>query len=438
MNTPNTDPDSDVPPYFKQYYPGGFKGWKSRLIIRLSGRILRCLVRFCKRFRLPFKDWLVITGFDLTQEVFNRSVDFPTPNNDAANVLGWVPPYLLAIQDDDAAFRKMHEETRAIFADSSLLGDQLKTDARSSFEDLLPDPVMGDSWRDIDLAWGYTYPGFLNFVRRYYGITVEDQQAVKFVCALLVVSGFFFGGPDNSNKQGKKILAQQAFKDAWDVVEQQVVYWKLNFPSAAGAMKVALQKYPNLPVDTLTSYFLGMILGFIPTNGNGHARILEILLKNGIARVKSRQFLPAKYESNLDGEFLRVLIECLRLNYILPGLFRVARGTDLVLGEGTTQFRRVKDKTTILVSNMAAMHDPDYMKKPKEFHMNRNNLNYLHYGYQMHFCVGWDISNRVMIEYFRALILRNIQLKRAGKNKPVSNWLWRLDARYQAPGQGGH
>lgn len=154
---------TDTPEYFERTYPGGFKEWVTVVLFRLVGMFLRFIVRIYKCFRVPFTNILVVTGFDLVQEVFSRSDDFPTPNNSKTDVLDWNPPYLLAVRKDDADYKSMHKLTREIFAEKTLL-DALPGIAANVFKDLLPDPAGTDLWGKVDIGWGYTYPGFLRII----------------------------------------------------------------------------------------------------------------------------------------------------------------------------------------------------------------------------------------------------------------------------------
>lgn len=427
MSSPESTPE-----YFERTYPGGFKEIVTRVGFRAVGWFLRNVVRFFKSFRIPFTNILVVTGFDLVQEVFSRSEDFPTPNNSKTCVLNWDPPYLLAVQKDDKCYKSMYKLTREIFADKTLL-KSLPGIAARAFSDLLPDPSGSEEWGKVDIGWGYTYPGFLKIVDEYYGVDIAEVDQVKFVCAQLVVSGFFFVAAKPSPKKQTQDDAKQAFKDVWALIEARVKYYKKHPDEARGAMKIAVN-HPEKPDESvLTSYFLGMIMGFIPTNGNAHARITETLFARAEAKAWAAHYVSATPDSAKDGEFLAVLHECLRINYILPGLWREAVGTNLIIGDETNSPRHVPLGTIVLNSGMAAMFDPDHMDKPTEFRPDRSYWGYLNYGHKMHFCVGWDISNVIMIEYYRALILRNIELDPAGKVVLRSMFPWRMDARYKMP-----
>lgn len=452
MSSANLNPDEDVPEFFKKAYPSGFlsrlKQWFLVRIIHLVGWLLRRVVRIRKSFVLPCTGILIVTGFDLVQEVFARDKDFPTSNDNKAIAAKWDPPYLLALPKNNEHFKNMHKQTREIFSDPDLL-KQLPDIAAKSFTDLLPDPDDGNDWRDVDIGWGYMYPGFLTIVDKYYGVSIRDEDAVEFVCALIIVSGFFFGSAKTTTNESVLLNVQTAFARASKLVEDRIEEAKIFPDGAKGALKIAVHhadfllpdNNPNkLRVDQLTSYFLGMIMGFIPTNGNGHARITEELFGNPMAMYWAKHYgIPTPGQANdpdRDGEFLAVLHECLRMNYILPGLFRKADGTDLILGRSTERPQAVESGTAILVSTMAAMFDTAHIDKPFEFRPDRSYWGYLNYGHKMHFCVGWDISNIIMIEYYRALIIRGFELKPGGKQVSRGMFPWQIDVHYRKPTEG--
>ena len=85
----------------------------------------------------------------------------------------------------------------------------------------------------------------------------------------------------------------------------------------------------------------------------------------------------------------------------------------------------------MLISGMAAMYDPQRHSEPRKFRPDRSYWGYLNYGYQMHYCVAWDISNIIMLEYFRALLLRKLERKPAGRFIWRGAYPWRIDARYR-------
>lgn len=268
--------------------------------------------------------------------------------------------------------------------------------------------------------------------KEYYGVDIKPEDQTKFICSQLVVSGFFFVAAKPSSKQQTKDDAIQAFNDVWGLIEDRVRHYKQNPGQAHGAMKVAINHPDNPDEKLLTSYFLGMIMGFVPTNGNAHARITEVLFARPEAKAWAAHYVSATRHKAKDGEFLAVLHECLRMNYILPGLWREAAQPNLVIGEDSDAPEYVPEGTIILNSGMAAMFDPAHMDKPTKFLPDRSYWSYLNYGHKMHFCVGWDISNMIMIEYYRALILRNIELDPDGEVVRRGMFPWRMDARYKA------
>lgn len=430
MSKAVADPDSQTPDYFKRAFPDGvLKQWVVFKLFRVMGFLLRHSARWFKSFRLPFTDVVVVTGFDGFQEVFTRWQDFPTPNNHKIDALGWTPPYLLGLPDEDGNFDEMHALTRELFADNTLKS-QLQKIAREAFEDLLPNPPVG-GWTEVDLTWGYLYPGFLSIVRDYYGIRIADENAVRFVSGMMVVSAFLFAKPDLKKGQKADDDVLEAFHDVWKLVEEQV-----NAPrdgqSSSTVLDLARTHRANLDTQALTSYFVGMIMGFIPTNGNAHQRITEVLFSNPTARACADRYCSVEANEQKDAEFLAVLHECLRMNYILPNLWRIARGTDLTIGEGKHK-RRIADGAHIAASGMAAMFDPDQFDKPHEFRSDRSYWSYLNYGHRLHFCVGWDLSNIIMIEFYRALVIREFEPVLNGRKVLRTLFPWHYDVRYRAP-----
>ena len=449
MANPITNPNPQIPQYFKKFYPQNFLTWLQSKFFSFLFWLGRVAVKWFKRIRIPFTNFVIVLGFDLFQEVFTRWQDFPVPHDDKTKPkdqggVGWEPPFLLARPNTDTAYQKMHQYTREIFFDhidpntGEKFIDQLPQIAKDTFEGLLPDPV-GNVPAERDLGWEYTYPGFLTIFEEFFGITIQDADQVAFVCDLLVVSGFFFSSAKASTKPAKYKSAQKAFDHAWGLLLTVVEEARNNPANAKGALKYAVEMDDGagnytLSNDEITSYFLGMILGSVPTNGNAHARILEMLLKNKDAWDTAWYYREREFHPDKDPEFLAVLHECLRMNYILPGLWRVANKDGLVIGEGEKyELKNIKNETVLLVSGMAAMHDPKHFDNRFEFRSDRSYWAYLNYGHQMHFCVGWDMSNIMLLEYFRALVVRKFRKNPNGTIKGRSMFPWKFDVLYDAP-----
>lgn len=415
----------NMPDYIDSVIPQS--SWR-RFPTNLINFALRVLVRWFKTIRVPFCGIRVLMGYNLVQEGFARSVELPVANEAKTDALTWDPPFLLAVERNDANYQQMHADTRDIFADPALIGT-LQMRARAIFDnqldnhqnDTVPLPNQGD-WVTIDLPWEYLYPAFMKIVDDYYGVVIEDADRDEFVGTLLVLSSFFFG-QDNADKN--KDEAQQAFDFAWAKILDQVQ----QPPPPNSALQRAVAK--GLSADTMTSYFLGMILGFIPTNGNGHGRIIETLFDPG-----GEAMWWAKHHVNFAddqfGDFLSLLHECLRLNYILPGLWRRVE-TPVTLGAGTPHRVEIKADDRVLLSGLAAMVDPDRHDDPCAVQPDRSYWAHLNYGHQMHYCVGWDVSNIIMVEFFRALVRRDVQ-KLYGSPRPkwAGGFPWTMRARYKA------
>ncbi len=412
---------ANLPPWFKKAFPTGLKNWFGRLLICVIGRILRIIVRFWKSFRIPGTRLVVVTGFDLVQEVFSRWDAFPVPHDSKTDALRWEPPFLLSRRDLNDEYVAMRGNTREIFAEG--LMEDLSAISLQAFQARLPS--AGVDGADFDLMWDYTYPAFLQIIRNFYGLNLPEDEDTEtgFVCALLVISGFFFGKAHRAEAP-QHVL--QAYRYARNIIEVRVEHWKTN-TGAQGAMARAVAKNA-LGVDDLTSYFLGMTLGFVPTSGNAHGRIFDTLFKRTDAMEWARRYVGgADDDRALDAELLSVLHESLRMNYILPGLWRTAPQSAR-LGRGLDVEREIRAGDTLLASTMAGMYDPARHDEPRQFRPDRSYWGYLNFGHQMHYCVGWDMANTIMLESFRPLIRRNFIRKPHTRSKWRGEFPWVIKA----------
>lgn len=418
-------PPANIPDWFDESMPGGIRAWFQHLLQRMVGALLRWFVRWRPTFRVPVAGWIVVLGFDHVQEAFSRWRAFPVPHDSKTTALGWAPPFLLAMQDLDADYEQRHAMTRQFFAEEHL--PQLRTEAAAAFARHLPNPSVPGTHQQ-DLMWDYTYEAFIDIARAYYGLPFLQNRddAREFCLALFVLSGFFFG---QARVDGAPANVQLAFDLAWGAIAADVDAARGGAP-AQGVMARALAGGVNR--EELISALLGMTLGFIPTSGNAHGRVLDLLLRNEDALRTAQRFAralppPGGGANPADGELLAALHESLRMHYILPGLWRVAR-EQTHLGEGLPHARRVQHGDVLLLSGMAAMYDPARFPDPCAFRSDRGYWSYLNYGHQMHYCVGWDMANLFLVEAFRP-VLRDFAIRRVPGTR--TGWRgafpWRID-----------
>jgi cytochrome P450 len=149
---------------------------------------------------------------------------------------------------------------------------------------------------------------------------------------------------------------------------------------------------------------------------------MDVLLTHSDAM----QYVLAAVKAEQDGILLTGLMEALRVNYIIPLLWRRA-ARDTFVGEGTTKHRPVREGRILAVSLQAAMYDRRRVKHPKRFDPDRSPTVRMIYGHEFHHCIGANIANAVLTEMFKGLLQRHPG-RPAGKakNRWVGAYPWNL------------
>lgn len=173
----------------------------------------------------------------------------------------------------------------------------------------------------------------------------------------------------------------------------------------------------------LRSYLMGMIVGYLPTNTTANGHVLDVVMNEPAALDAA---LKAAAATDYDA-ILRVVHEALRMSYILPGLWRTT-SEPRTIGVGTNRVRTIEAGRLIYVSFMAAMMDPRRIADPKRFDPGRSRDVYMVYGYRFHYCVGWAISDAMMMEIFMAIMRRHP--RRPGRLVMNGNFPWNLVLEY--------
>jgi len=170
---------------------------------------------------------------------------------------------------------------------------------------------------------------------------------------------------------------------------------------------------------------MGMIVGYLPTNTNANGRVLDVVMNEPEA-------LRCALEAGSSGDYdrmLKVMYESLRMNYILPGLWRTTT-EPREIGAGGGSPRRIEAGRLIYISFMAAMMDARRIAHPERFDPDRSPDVYMIYGYKFHWCVGAYISDAMMKEIFMSIMKR--APRQEGKLKMYGNFPWNLVLRYKA------
>ena len=366
-------------------------------------------------FRMPFTNIVLVTRFDDVQEICSRHNDFPVPYRPAVEAIDWLPAFLLALRDTPD-YRRMLGEVHALWNRDDL--PFVRQIAREASESAL-DKHGGR----IDAIQDLMVPVTVAVIERYYGIAIKPEDLAPFRDGAMYLAGYLFGGQTLTPE--KVATGRRAIAPVWKPIDEAIAAGRAS-PLPENTIIGRCQKLGITDDAHLRSYLMGMIVGYLPTNTNANGRILDVVLGS---RVGHDAALAAAHAGDYDA-MLRVVHESLRMNYILPGLWRTT-DTTREIGAGTGKAgKTIEAKRLIYISFMAAMMDPRRIEDPKRFDPTRSPDVYMIYGHRFHWCVGAMIADAMMQEIFMAVMKR--EPKRESKLVMNGNFPWNLELSYAA------
>lgn len=391
----------------EEHMPGKFGQFILDLAMnRLIPGVFALLRAVAPVVRLPFSKMIVVTRFDDVQEVCNRHDDFPVPYQTMVDHLGWTPTFLLAMKDTPE-YHLILGQVRQLWRDDDLLA--IRAIAREASQQAL---MKADG--QMDAIQDLMVPVTIAVIERYYGIPITAEQWQPFRDGAMHIAGYLFGP---QQLDAKKIdRAQRAITGVWEVIDDAISQAHVT-PLPDNTIIGRCHSQQITDDEHLRSYLMGMIVGYLPTNTNANGRVLKVIMAN---RAVYKAAAAAAEDSNRD-ELLRIMHEALRLQYILPGLWRTTE-KEVFLREDTARPIPIPQGSLLYVSFMSAMRDHRRIKNPGTFDTRRSKDIYMIYGHGFHYCVGDKISDVMMEEIFLAMMQR--RPRAVGKMVMRGNFPW--------------
>lgn len=152
----------------------------------------------------------------------------------------------------------------------------------------------------------------------------------------------------------------------------------------------------NVPDSEMLNFYdgrnrtniIGTLVGGVETTQAAITQALEFFLENPEIMQGAQEAALADNDALLE----KYVWEALRFRPVNPFVIRYAE-KDYILGEGTSREYRVKKGQVVLVGTMSAMFDESVVHNPKEFRLDRPDVNakntiYYHFGFGNHKCLG--------------------------------------------------
>jgi cytochrome P450 len=378
----------------------------------LLARLLRLFCRVRPVAHLPGTKTVLVTGFDSVQEVYSRNRDFEVPYEQRVEILRW-HGFILALQDTP--------EYHDMFDNITRLWQPEDTAHVQSIARATTESILASTGPRLDLIQGLVKPVLMSIVEQHYGLTIPAGHVESFFGGNLAGSSFVFGGPKIKKKQVE--IATDAIDAVWPLIDAGMAAAREHPDptTVLGRYYSGGSPDPSFPEAKMRSALMTMIGGYLPTCTNASGRVMDVLL----TRPDAMRFMKDAVAAEQDGIVLTGIQEALRLNFIIPLLWRRA-AHDTFLGDGTTKHRAIPEGTNLAVSLQAGMYDRRRIKNPKRFDPDRSPTVRMIYGHEFHYCIGAHIANTVLVEIFKGLLRRDPTARRNPKNRWIGAYPWNL------------
>lgn len=346
-----------------------------------------------------FGRWVIVSRFDDVEEALARSDVLKVPWTSHIKRLndGEEPGtnFILGI-DDGSEHDHMLRQVLSHFRHDDV-GPAVAAQSSATASE-----IISQSGGELEVVFGLFSKVATRVCEEYFGLSIPNH--VEFARWTMSVSGFLFGPPNPSDT--REATVEFAANQIRDVVNSSInralserskgesphretVLDRLVTSHLAGA----------LPAETIRSFLMDMVLGFVPTNTIANSNILEMLLSHP-------KMMSATQDAARSGDgFLlkRCLFEALRFQPINPGPLRVC-AQSFTLAAGSSRARTIKEGSIVLCSTMSAMFDPRRVHRPSEFNPLRAANEYLHFGHGLHVCSGAAMAEAQVTQIFIQLL----------------------------------
>lgn len=380
------------------------RGLASAIIKRLLARPqwwMGRLRRYWPIARVPFTRWAMVTRFEHVQEVLAQQQVFQVPFARRMKELMPGPKFVLAKQDSPEYQRQRLQIMQVFELDD--LAEKIK---RPSTD--LAEQILLECGGRIDAIEGLLTRVPTLLCRDYYGVDVRDEKL--FAQWTLAMSAYLFGRPwDTPGPEAA--TARAAANCMRPLLDQSIRNAKCTADRSESivARLVGMQERgAGEPSDEMIrAELFGMLLGFVPTNTIASGNVLEMLLRRPEFMAQAR----AAALDDDDERLWRCLFETLRFKPINPGPWREC-AKEYTIADGSSSAKRIPAGTRLLVSTQSAMFDERSVAEPKKFDPNRQNHEYMIFGYGLHWCIGAFLAKAQITQTLKPL-LKKRRLRRA-------------------------
>ena len=353
-----------------------------------SPRRLLWAARFLRLVcKLPGIPWAIVWRYDDVREVLSRDEQFPVAWGERMIEVTEGRNFVLGMQRGPE-YKISYEQLAEAFP----LADVPRLVERPAAE--MADAILADKAKkgcELDAVEDLITAVPTHLCESYFGIRIQDK--VLFAKWTLAISSYLFG-PTSS--ESDKTLARAAAACLRKTIRDSIASAK-----SSPRKDTVLQRMLGMGLadNVIHAQLFGMTMGFIPTNVLAGGNILETLLRRP-------EFLErARAAARADDDLLlwRCLREALRFRHINPGPWRICP-LGYTVGEGGPFPTRIRPGRKVLAIIQTAMFDPDRIEHPYVFNPERDDENYMVFGFGQHWCLGFYIAKTTATQTFKPLL----------------------------------
>lgn len=395
----------------------GFLPWLVSLLLGNAQWWLTLLRRFWPVAAVG--NYALVTRSDDVEEVLGRHDVFQVPWGKKVEMLSGGQNFLLGMEDNPEYWR-IQKQVMAAFRFDDVRSTVAPLAARFASE------IVAKSGGRLDAVEALITRVPTLICEHYYGVDLapggSDQERADFAVWTIAMSTYAFGDPGDdpayrraaiAGSERVRLLIGRSIERAKKTGGGDTVLARLIALQRSGAA--------DLSDAVISSYLVGMIIGFIPTNTMAGGAILDMLLRRS-------DFLERTRDAAVTGDdelLKRCLFETSRFKPINLGPFRrCAEG--YVVARGTARAKLIRKGAIVLASTQSAMFDNSRVKNPFRFDPDRPPSDYLIFGHGLHWCVGAFIAEAQITQTFKPLVAQP-------RLRPVSGKLGQLQRLGQFP-----
>jgi cytochrome P450 len=342
----------------------------------------------------------IVTRYDDVREVFLADHDFPVPYQAKLDVIMGGEPFFLGMGDTPEYRRDTQAMRLAVRREDALSCLAPQTAARA-------EAIVAEAGGRLEVVDALARTVSFDVLGEYFGVGNPPDGDLRVWATLL----FEFQFADSSNdpwlRRQVDRIAPKLRAHIDNLIAERRRSPEQKDDILGRCLVLQTKGAPEMTDVEIRSALMGFIVGGLPQPPMVVPQVLEQLLR------RPRELAGAQRAAHADDDRLLAsyVFEALRYDPLAPGLQRnVAH--DHCIAEGTRRSVVIPAGAKVLAAFSSAMMDGRRVPSPREFRIDRQPHEYMHFGHGLHTCFGIHI-NHAMIPQMLKPILRRPGLRRA-------------------------